>query len=88
MNRVAGAILFNLLAAAAPAAADDLKEIGCGRSLEKDGALPRMVMDNGLHVLDQAGTKFDAGMAPARGRAVIGKGSLRRALGLCGDRVA
>lgn len=65
MNRVAGAILFNLLAAAAPAAADDLKEIGCGRSLEKDGALPRMVMDNGLHVLDQAGTKFDAGMAPA-----------------------
>jgi hypothetical protein len=65
MNRVAGTVLSGLLAAAAPAAADDLKEIGCGRSLEKDGALPRMVVDNGLHVLNQASAKFDAGAAPA-----------------------
>ena len=65
MNRISGTIILSLLLAAAPAAADELKEIGCGRSLEKDGALPQMVMDNGLHVLNQTGAKFDAGAPPA-----------------------
>ena len=64
MNRIFGLIILGLLLAA-PAAADELKEIGCGRSLEKDGALPQMVMANGLHVLSQTGAKFDAGSPPA-----------------------
>jgi hypothetical protein len=66
MNRVFGAIL-SLLLAASPAAADELKEMGCGRSLEKAGALPQLAMDNSLHVLDQTrtGAKFDPGAAPA-----------------------
>jgi hypothetical protein len=65
MNRISGAIILSLLRGAAPATAGELKEIGCGRSLEKDGALPQMVMDNALHVLNQTGAKFDPGAAPA-----------------------
>src|SRR5579862_3335475 len=67
MNRICGPILAGLLLAAAPAAADELKEMGCGRSLEKDGALPQLTMDNSLHVLEQtrAGAKFDPGAPPA-----------------------
>ena len=67
MNRICGPILAGLLLGAAPAAADELKEMGCGRSLEKDGALPQLTMDNSLHVLAQtrAGAKFDPGAPPA-----------------------
>ncbi len=55
-----------LMVASAPAAAQDLKEIGCGRSLEKDGAPPQLVMDQSLHVLDQTRAgKFDPGTPPA-----------------------
>ena len=65
MNRVSGIIFLSMLLAA-PATADELKEMGCGRSLEKAGALPRLMMDNSLHVLDQTrtGAKFDPGAAP------------------------
>ncbi|HWU55252.1 MAG TPA: hypothetical protein VN175_07095 [Rhizomicrobium sp.] len=49
----------------APATAEDLKEMGCGRSLEKDGAAPQLVMDQSLHVLDQTRAgKFDPGAPP------------------------
>ena len=67
MNRISGVLLASMLLAALPAAADELKEMGCGRTLEKDGAMPQLVMDKALHVLDQtkAGAKFDAGAAPA-----------------------
>jgi hypothetical protein len=55
-----------LLSAAGPAAAQDLKEIACGRNLEKAGAPPQMVLDPALHVLDQAKAigKFDPGTPP------------------------
>ena len=43
--------------------AAELKELGCGRTLEKDG-VPHMIMDDHLHVLE-AGGRFDAGTAPA-----------------------
>jgi hypothetical protein len=72
MNRIScmalgGMLLSGMLLAAVPAAADELKEIGCGRTLEKDGAPPQLMMDKSLHVLDQtAGSaKFDPGPAPA-----------------------
>ena len=42
--------------------AAELKEMGCGRTLEKDG-VPHMIMDDHLHVLDASG-RFDAGTAP------------------------
>jgi hypothetical protein len=66
MNRIRCVTLGGMLLAVAPAAADDLKEMGCGRTLEKEGALPQMVMDSALHVLDQTRTnaKFDPGTAP------------------------
>ena len=64
MKHLSGMILAAVILAAAPAAAEELKEIGCGRTLEKDGALPQMVMDNGLHVLNQSGAKFNAGTPP------------------------
>lgn len=55
-----------LLLAAGPAVAQDLKEIACGRNLEKPGAPPQMVLDPALHVLDQArgAGKFDPGAPP------------------------
>lgn len=65
MNRISGALMASMLFAAAPCAADELKEMGCGRTLDKDGALPQMVMDKDLHVLDQTAARFDAGTAPA-----------------------
>src|SRR3954463_11175667 len=68
MKHLSGTIMAAVMLAAAPAAADELREIGCGRSLEKDGALPRMVMDNGLHVLNQTGAKFEPGTPPAGSR--------------------
>lgn len=54
------------LVVAGPAAAQDLKEIACGRNLEKTGAPPQMVLDPALHVLDQtkATGKFDPGAPP------------------------
>ncbi len=58
-------VLFFL--AAGPAAAQELKEIACGRNLEKPGAPPQMVLDPALHVLDQTrnAAKFDPGTPPA-----------------------
>jgi hypothetical protein len=53
-----------LLLAAVPAAAQDLKEIACGRNLAKAGAPPQMVLDPALHVLDQVTGKFDPGTPP------------------------
>jgi hypothetical protein len=54
-----------VLLAAGPAAAQDLKEIACGRSLEKAGAPPQLVMDPSLHVMDQTRAgKFDPGAPP------------------------
>jgi hypothetical protein len=64
---LAGAVLTILLLAAAPAAADELKEYHCGRTLETPGGQPQLVVDNQLHVLSQTsnGDKFDPGTAPA-----------------------
>jgi hypothetical protein len=59
-------MLALLVLAGAPASADDLKEIHCGRSLEAPGGLPQLVVDPQLHVLDQtsANATFDPGPAP------------------------
>lgn len=64
---IPSAILAFLVVAAAPAAADDLKEFRCGRTLEAPGGLPQLVVDDQLHVLDQThgGARFDPGPAPA-----------------------
>jgi hypothetical protein len=62
---IPGFFAAGLLMAAVPAAAQELKEIACGRSLEKDGAPPQLVMDQSLHVMDQTRAgKFDPGLAP------------------------
>jgi len=60
-------IALSLLLAAGPAIGQELKEIACGRSLEKPGAPPQLVLDPALHVMDQtkATAKFDPGMPPA-----------------------
>ena len=60
-------IAAGLLLAAAPAAAQELKEFSCGRSLEKDGAPSQLVIDTNLHILaqTQSAPKFDPGPAPA-----------------------
>ena len=57
--------VVSFLLAAFPATAQELKEIGCGRSLEKDGAPSQLVMDQSLHVMDQTRAgKFDPGAPP------------------------
>ena len=58
-----GIPLLALMLVAGGAQAADLKEMGCGRTLEKDG-VPHLIMDEKLHVLD-AGGRFDAGAVPA-----------------------
>lgn len=60
------AILVAALLSAAPAAAQELTEIACGKSLAKEGAPAQLVMDEKLHVLDQTrnGAKFDPGPPP------------------------
>lgn len=65
-HAIPGAMLALLVLAGAPASADDLKEIHCGRSLEAPGGLPQLVVDPQLHVLDQtsANATFDPGPAP------------------------
>ncbi len=68
MNRVCGALVAGMLLAATPCAAGELKEMGCGRTMEKDGVLPQMVMDKDLHVLNQTAARFDAGAPPAGAR--------------------
>jgi hypothetical protein len=62
----AGAVL-TCLVLAAPAAADELKEFGCGRTLEAPGGPPKLEADEHLHVLDQtsANAQFDPGPIPA-----------------------
>ena len=62
---IPGAILVSLLLAG-PAAAQDLKEIACGKSLARDGGPPQLVMDDSLHVLDQnrSAARFDPGTPP------------------------
>jgi hypothetical protein len=62
-----GLVAASLLLLAAPVCAQDLKEFSCGRSLEKDGAAPQLVVDSTLHVLaqTQSAAKFDPGPAPA-----------------------
>lgn len=67
---IAGAVLAFLGAAimiATPASAADLTEFHCGRTLETSGGLPQLVVDPGLHVLEQTqdGGKFDPGPTPA-----------------------
>lgn len=62
---IPGLVAACLVAASMPAAAEELREIGCGRSLEKDGAPPQLVMDQSLHVMDQTRAgKFDPGVPP------------------------
>ena len=61
---IPGMILAGLLLASGPVAAQELKEIACGRSLAKDGAAPQLVMDYALHVMTQTGDKFDPGAPP------------------------
>jgi hypothetical protein len=60
-------IALGLVLAASPATAQELQEIACGRSLEKPGAAPQLVLDPALHVMDQTreGAKFDPGTPPA-----------------------
>jgi len=55
-----------VLLAAGPVAAQELKEISCGRSLEKAGSPAQLVMDPSLHVLEQTrgAAKFDPGAPP------------------------
>jgi len=65
LHRIASAVLTVLALAAAPASADTLKEFGCGRTLEMPGGQPQLMADDQLHVLDQAGAKFDPGPTPA-----------------------
>lgn len=55
-------LLVFAFALASTAQAAELKEMGCGRTLEKDG-VPHMILDDRLHVLDSPG-RFDAGTAP------------------------
>jgi hypothetical protein len=64
---IAGAVLSCIILAAAPVSADELKEFRCGRTLETQGGLPQLVVDDQLHVLDQtsANAKFDAGPVPS-----------------------
>jgi hypothetical protein len=64
-HRIYGTILICLFLAA-PAGAQELKEMRCGKVLAKDGGPSQLVMDDSLHVLDQtsAGAKFDPGPAP------------------------
>ena len=60
------AILACSLLSMSSASAQALKEIACGRSLEKVGAQPQLVMDPSLHVLEQTRAgKFDPGAPPA-----------------------
>jgi len=60
------AILTCSFLSAQAVAAQELKEIACGRNLEKAGAPPQMVLDPSLHVLDQTRAgKFDPGAPPA-----------------------
>ena len=61
---IPGLILAGLLLASGPAAAQELTEFACGRSLAKDGAQPQLVMDYALHVMAQTGDRFDPGTAP------------------------
>lgn len=62
---IASLVVAGLLLAVGPVAAQELKEFSCGRSLEKDGAEPQMVMDPSLHVLEQTRAgKFDPGAPP------------------------
>jgi hypothetical protein len=65
-HHIPGTILVGLFLAAAPAAAQELKEIGCGKALARDGGPPQLVMDDSLHVLDQTRTaaRFDPGTPP------------------------
>lgn len=70
LRGIPGLIAASMVLIAGPAAARDLTETGCGRSLEKDGAPLQLVMDPSLHVLDQTRTgKFDPG-APSPGYTV------------------
>src|SRR5258708_4692021 len=64
-------LVIACILAAGPAAADELKEIACGKSLVKDGTPPQLVMDPSLHVMEQtrASAKFDPG-APPPGAAI------------------
>lgn len=60
------AILVCSLLSVPPAMTQELKEIACGRSLEKPGATPQLVLDPSLHVLEQTRAgKFDPGAPPA-----------------------
>ncbi|HEX4027078.1 MAG TPA: hypothetical protein VHX18_05615 [Rhizomicrobium sp.] len=61
-----GAMLALLVLAGASASADELKEFRCGRTLETQGGLPQLVVDDQLHVLDRtsANAKFDPGPVP------------------------
>jgi hypothetical protein len=58
--------LWMLLATSA-ARTQELTEIACGRSLEKQGAPPQLVLDPTLRVMDQtkAAAKFDPGIPPS-----------------------
>jgi len=60
-------LLLAVAGAASPTTADELKEIGCGKELVKDGGLPQLVVDDKLHVLDQTRIdgKFDPGPPPS-----------------------
>ena len=64
---IPGAALICLLLATVSAAAADLREFRCGRTLEQAGGLPQLVVDDQLHVLNQTSgdAKFDPGPAPA-----------------------
>ena len=65
LRGIPGLLAACLVLISAPALAEDLKEIGCGRSLEKDGAPTQLVMDQSLHVLGQTRAgKFDPGAPP------------------------
>lgn len=66
LRNIAGAVVTALILAAASASAAPLIEFRCGRTLQTPGGLPQLVVDDGLHVLDQtsAGGKFDPGTAP------------------------
>jgi hypothetical protein len=65
MNRISGITIVLVTMMTSSALGQEIKEIGCGRSLEKDGAPPQLVMDQSLHVLDQTRAgKFDPGTPP------------------------
>jgi hypothetical protein len=63
---IAGAVLTLFVLAPMQVLADELKEFRCGRTLEAEGGLPQLVVDEQLHVLDQtsAGSKFDPSPTP------------------------